>query len=102
VTRGQRLPGERPQSAVALNLVRHLDQSREERSSSSEELAKLGTKPDWDIAVEIGRPVNGLRLKRTSWGLRIPAIVAGGSHAEKQITPCGLFGSVLVIVGGAL
>jgi hypothetical protein len=53
------------QSAVALNLARYLDRSREERSWNKEELAMLGTKPDEVIAEEIGRSVNGVRVKRT-------------------------------------
>jgi hypothetical protein len=55
-----------------LNLVRYLDRSREEGSWTKEELAKLGPKPDWDIAAEIGRPVNGGRLKRTRLGIANP------------------------------
>ena len=60
------------QNAVALNLVQYLDKSREERSWTKDELAKLGTKPDWDIAAEIGRPLEGVRLKRARLGIANP------------------------------
>jgi hypothetical protein len=71
--RGERLPASacerRRQTAKALNLGRFLRAGYHGRWWTAAELRMLGKVPDAVVASRTGRPVNGVRVKRTKLGI---------------------------------
>jgi hypothetical protein len=84
--KGKRLPPEacqrRRQTAEEMNLGQYLwNGSDTEKRWTAAELALLGTLPDEDLAVKLGRAANAVRIKRTRLGI---ALACDRRHRENR------------------
>ena len=67
------------ENAMRLNLARHLVTGYHGPRWTEAELALLGTLPDAEVARQIGKTVEAVRVMRTKLGLPRPGMVGGGS-----------------------